>query len=629
MLRPEYIFIWILFHLGAVELPKALSNRNKPFIPATENVKHLRYQDALNSYKSLDNVKLATEYKSLAIALYKLNKTDSALKVYHKMASKFPGSLNSYDLLNIAVYSRKLGNINYSDSIIRLLKSGEFSYNNIFDEINDTHFLNRSTIINQAVTSIKKMGFYQTCDHYGPIYNPKSKNWYMHTRQGFYDGLLSGYSPADKKPYPRVFKVNNIKDSVISLTENLREDIVNRNVELSYIDSMGNYYLSINNKFVNDSDQFLLQVYRYYYDNNTDKYISQSIPGLHQFYFNVSGLVLNSSRTKAVFTSDMMGSVGKSDLWVADVTWTDDGDMSIANYANLGPKVNTLLSEFDPFFVTDDLLAFSSDGHMGYGGSDIYFYCFSTNELSNAGPKINSNNNDIFPKYYNGTLYFSSENNNALTGVNYCEIPPEAIAGATLPFVPPSPEVIAAQNENSQPNLDKVQVKQAIESTLTKVKEENENKYKYAKNLSFVLMTDSERLETINHMDSSFSYKDFRFMTLFHVDGDFVIEKEFEKELKLVSALLKKKPDWGIEIRSYTDSRGPKTKNKKLSQSRADYVANFLEKEGVNKLQIRPIGFGESMLINHCADGVPCTEDEHRQNRRTELILTPVFYWKK
>ena len=118
-------------------------------------------------------------------------------------------------------------------------------------------------------------------------------------------------------------------------------------------------------------------------------------------------------------------------------------------------------------------------------------------------------------------------------------------------------------------------------------------------------------------------------MTLFHVDNEFVIEKDFEKELEIMAALLNKRPDWGMEIRSYTDSRGPKVKNQKLSQSRANYVAQYLAQKGVNPKQILPVGYGESRIINHCVDGVPCTEEEHRQNRRTELIITPVFFWSK
>jgi len=76
-----------------------------------------------------------------------------------------------------------------------------------------------------------------------------------------------------------------------------------------------------------------------------------------------------------------------------------------------------------------------------------------------------------------------------------------------------------------------------------------------------------------------------------------------------------------VEIRSHTDSRGSSKSNRKLSQSRAEYIANYLRLLGVRTEQILAVGYGESLLSNHCVDGAPCTEEEHADNRRTELIL--------
>ena len=131
MLKPEYIFIWILFHLFAVELPKNLANRSKPKTPASEQVQHMRYQKALSVYKSLIDVKFASEYRAIATALTKLNQNDSALAVYDKMALKFPNSIQNKDLLDLVLISRKLGKYKYSDSLIAILKAGEYSFLNI------------------------------------------------------------------------------------------------------------------------------------------------------------------------------------------------------------------------------------------------------------------------------------------------------------------------------------------------------------------------------------------------------------------------------------------------------------------------------------------------------------------
>jgi outer membrane protein OmpA-like peptidoglycan-associated protein len=70
-------------------------------------------------------------------------------------------------------------------------------------------------------------------------------------------------------------------------------------------------------------------------------------------------------------------------------------------------------------------------------------------------------------------------------------------------------------------------------------------------------------------------------------------------------------------IESHTDSRGTKVNNQNLSERRAQAVTNYLISKGVNPSQLTGNGFGESKLTNRCADGVSCTEAQHRANRRT------------
>ena len=626
MLKPEYIFLWILFHLFAVELPKNLANRSKPKTPAYEQVQHMRYQKALGIYHSLNDVKLATEYRAIATALSKLNQNDSAMVVYDKMALKFPNSIQNIDLLELAVISRKLGKLQYSDSLIAILKGGEFSSVNIFDDVLDTNFHNRYKKIDSAATNRKEFKFKSNSDHYGAVQDPINKSWFYHAKDSIYDGLLNSISNTDKKFYAQIYKAKNWNDSLIVNGPRLQDKVLNKYVEISHIDSFGNYYISMNNRLVNDSDKFLLQTFRYFYDTKRSKYVFEGL-GLEQYSYNVSSFALNESRTKGLFCSDQSGTLGKSDIWICDVSFNNDGEMIVSNQMNLGPKVNTILTDADPTFITDEIIAFSSEGRLGFGGFDIYFYNLTTSEVANAGSVVNTNNDEYFPKYYNNTLNYSVTNKLNKNAIYSLDIPFDCIYQATQTILPPPVE-----EEVLPPPVETVVIAsttQTIQTTLDNVKKESVNKYDYARNLSFVLMSDSERIESINKLDSTANYKDYKFMTLFHVDNEFVIEKDFEKELEIMAALLNKRPDWGMEIRSYTDSRGPKVKNQKLSQSRANYVAQYLAQKGVNPKQILPVGYGESRIINHCVDGVPCTEEEHRQNRRTELIITPVFFWSK
>lgn len=76
-----------------------------------------------------------------------------------------------------------------------------------------------------------------------------------------------------------------------------------------------------------------------------------------------------------------------------------------------------------------------------------------------------------------------------------------------------------------------------------------------------------------------------------------------------------------IEIMSHTDSRGNDDYNMSLSQQRANAVVNYLASKGINRSRLTAKGYGESRLVNRCANGVQCSEEEHAKNRRTEFRI--------
>jgi len=76
-----------------------------------------------------------------------------------------------------------------------------------------------------------------------------------------------------------------------------------------------------------------------------------------------------------------------------------------------------------------------------------------------------------------------------------------------------------------------------------------------------------------------------------------------------------------IELSSHTDSRGSNTYNQKLSQARAQSCVDYLIAKGVAKSKMKAKGYGETQLVNRCKDGVSCDEEEHQENRRTEVKI--------
>jgi len=86
-----------------------------------------------------------------------------------------------------------------------------------------------------------------------------------------------------------------------------------------------------------------------------------------------------------------------------------------------------------------------------------------------------------------------------------------------------------------------------------------------------------------------------------------------------VVAVMKQNPTLRIELSSHTDSRGNDNYNLKLSQRRADSAVDYLVANGIAKSRLIARGYGETKLLNHCGNGVNCSEQQHQENRRTEI----------
>jgi outer membrane protein OmpA-like peptidoglycan-associated protein len=90
--------------------------------------------------------------------------------------------------------------------------------------------------------------------------------------------------------------------------------------------------------------------------------------------------------------------------------------------------------------------------------------------------------------------------------------------------------------------------------------------------------------------------------------------------------ILNNNPTITIELASHTDSRSDENYNLKLSQKRAQSCVDYLLKKGITKARLTAVGYGESKLINDCADGVDCSEEQHQENRRTTFRVLSTDY---
>lgn len=92
-------------------------------------------------------------------------------------------------------------------------------------------------------------------------------------------------------------------------------------------------------------------------------------------------------------------------------------------------------------------------------------------------------------------------------------------------------------------------------------------------------------------------------------------------ELFRLRDLLLQNPDIKVEISSHTDANGNREENLRLSQKRADAIVRYLTDQGISRSRLQARGYGETRLLNDCTKGVPCSELQHQENRRTELRL--------
>lgn len=97
------------------------------------------------------------------------------------------------------------------------------------------------------------------------------------------------------------------------------------------------------------------------------------------------------------------------------------------------------------------------------------------------------------------------------------------------------------------------------------------------------------------------------------------LRPESTAELQRLIKLMNDVPTLNIELGGHTDSRGSDSYNMDLSKRRAKAVVDYLTKNGIDAGRLKWEGYGETQLVNKCANGVNCSDEDHQMNRRTEF----------
>jgi outer membrane protein OmpA-like peptidoglycan-associated protein len=374
--------------------------------------------------------------------------------------------------------------------------------------------------------------------------------------------------------------------------------------------------------------------------------------------YSVGHPTVSSDGKLLYFVSDMPGSIGATDIFVVDIldetSSTKSQDSTYAGYSkprNLGEKINTAGREMFPF-ITDSTLFFASDGHLGLGGLDVYESeirdsNFQTPE--NLGAPLNSELDDFgFIINEEKSSGFVCSNrlsgkgdddiysftrlpkedvlceqlvrgyvSNTITGERISDVKMTLFANDGTELETTQTTIAGAYKFNTILNCDTkfkvVATKTGYETKdkpILTLKEEGETVVALG-------------LETLNELivEEQGVLKIKIGIIYFDLDKSF-IRNDASIELNKIVLLMAQYPEMVINIESHTDARNSDAYNLSLSDRRAKSTRDYIIQQGIDASRITSAkGYGESQLINHCKDGVSCSEAEHQLNRRSEFII--------
>ena len=362
--------------------------------------------------------------------------------------------------------------------------------------------------------------------------------------------------------------------------------------------------------------------------------------------YSVAHPALSPDGRTLYFASDMEGSIGASDIFEVAIL----GNGSFGGPKHLGNNINTEGRETFPFVSSAGNLYFSSDGHPGLGGLDIFGTKITdadyTRRVINVGSPVNSPKDDFTFVFTEDTKrgYFASNRADGMGGddiYSLTEIRPlvfeciqlvegtvrdkitnEPLVGATVVVIDEdNKEILSVLTDfegkfNLQLDCDQGNFVRALTEGYIPAEEYLERSEGKPQIIDFYL----EREEVIAGFGDDLA-KLLQLSTIYFDFDKYNIRPDAEIELQKVIAAMEKYPSLRIKANSHTDSRGPAAYNLWLSGKRAESTINYMISKGISSDRLTSEGFGETRLQNRCSDGVRCSRAEHQLNRRSEFII--------
>lgn len=307
------------------------------------------------------------------------------------------------------------------------------------------------------------------------------------------------------------------------------------------------------------------------------------------------------------FVSDAPGGFGGKDIWFVEL---DGSDWGVPE--NMGSQINTSNDEMFPTIHPDGSLYFSSNGHPGYGGLDIFHAMRDTTSkdsvkylLYNMGTPLNSAGDDFGMtfegKSQNG--YFSSNRGDrkGIDQIYRFELPEMVLL------------LEGTITDNFGENLSDAALRLVGDdgtNTKVQVRRDGTFKIKLKKEVKYVMLAtcrgylnQKQSLSTVGAKDSKTYQQDFQLASIskpvgveniFYEFAKWELTPESEQGLQALVKLLNDNPNITIELSAHTDMKGDEAFNKTLSEKRAQAVCNYLVAHGIARDRLSPVGYGKT-----------------------------------
>jgi len=306
------------------------------------------------------------------------------------------------------------------------------------------------------------------------------------------------------------------------------------------------------------------------------------------------------------FTSDMPGGMGGLDIWRIRVSQLDFGGVE-----NLGAPINTEGDEEFPTFRPNGDLYFSSNGHPGLGGLDIFIaHTDSATKkitIEHPGYPLNSNGDD-FGMTFDGVHnrgYFASNRGDArgwdhIYSFDYPEVH-QTVKGWVYEkdgYELPAAQVYMVGSDGTNQRFSvkgdgsfTSEVKPGVEYVLLGTCKGYLN---HKEQLAVADTATNESHEYVLQFPLASITAPVLIDNIFYEFDKATLTPESTTSLDELVTLLNENPNVTIELSAHCDYRGSDAYNQSLSQRRAESVVNYLLKKGIAKDRLTPVGYGKS-----------------------------------